>query len=140
MTVSGALLNRSLSRCGLLLLALMFFLVIGCGKSKPVGTVQGTVTFDGTPYTEAAVIFLSLTTGQGGTADIQSDGAFKITTPLPVDTYRVYLAPKLGAPTGEAQPVRIDQSIPDKYWNEAATDISIDIAEGPNTVEVRLQK
>jgi hypothetical protein len=139
MTVSGAPLNRSISRCGLLLV-LMFVLVTGCSKSKPVGTVQGTVTFDGTPYTEAAVIFLSLNSGQGGTADIQGDGTFKITTPLPVDTYRVYLAPKLGEPTGEAQPVRIDQSIPDKYWNEAATDISIDVAQGPNTVEVRLQK
>ena len=139
MTVSGSPLNRRLSRSGLLVV-LMFVLVIGCGKSEPVGTVQGTVTFDGTPYTNAAVIFLSLTTGQGGTADIQSDGTFKITTPLPVDTYRVYLAPKLGEATGEAQPVRIDQSIPDKYWNEAATDISIDVAEGSNTVEVRLQK
>ena len=139
MTVSGSPLNRRLSRSGLLVV-LMFVLVIGCGKSEPVGTVQGTVTFDGTPYTNAAVIFLSLTTGQGGTADIQSDGTFKITTPLPVDTYRVYLAPKLGEATGEAQPVRIDQSIPDKYWNEAATDISIDVAEGSNTVEVQLQK
>ena len=119
---------------------LLLVLAAGCGKSKPVGTVEGTVTLNGTPYSEAAVIFLSLTTGQGGTADIQADGKFKIIDPLPVDTYRVYLAPKLAAPTGQAQPVRIDQSVPDKYWNEAATDISIDVAEGKNTVEVKLEK
>jgi hypothetical protein len=122
------------------LLAIMLIAVIGCSKSKPVGTVQGTVTFDGAPYTEAAVIFLSMASGQGGTADIQSDGTFRITTSLPVDTYTVYLAPKLAAPTGEAQPVRIDQSIPDKYWNEASSDIKIDVVQGENKVEVRLVK
>jgi hypothetical protein len=139
MTDSGTPLYRSLSRSGLLFM-LLLVLAAGCGKSKPVGTVEGTVTLNGTPYSEAAVIFLSLTTGQGGTADIQADGKFKIIDPLPVDTYRVYLAPKLAAPTGQAQPVRIDQSVPDKYWNEAATDISIDVAEGENTVEVKLEK
>jgi hypothetical protein len=139
MTGSGTPRYRSLSRSGLLFV-LLLVLAAGCGKSKPVGTVEGAVTLNGTPYSGAAVIFLSLTTGQGGTADIQADGTFKITDPLPVDTYQVYLAPKLGEPTGQAQPVRIDQSVPDKYWNEASTDISIDVAEGKNTVEVKLAK
>jgi hypothetical protein len=94
---------------------------------------------NGEPYTDAAVVFLDMSTGQGGTANIEGGGTFKITTPLPVGTYTVYLAPKLGADTGEAQPVTIDQSVPEKYWNEASSDISIPVAEGANRVEVRLE-
>ncbi len=123
----------------MLTIALVAMLVAGCGKADPVGTVEGTVTLNGEPYSDAAVIFLSMATGQGGTADIGPGGSFKIANPLPVGTYTVYLAPKLGEPTGEAQPVTIDQSVPDKYWNEAASDISIDVSEGPNSVQVQLE-
>ena len=123
----------------MLTIALLAMLVAGCGKTDPVGTVEGTVTLNGEPYSDAAVIFLSMVTGQGGTADIGPGGSFKIATPLPVGTYIVYLAPKMGEPTGEAQPVTIDQSVPDKYWNEAASDISINVSEGPNSVQVQLE-
>ncbi len=121
------------------LLALLAVTVTGCGRPDPVGTVEGTVTLNGEPYSDASLVFLSMATGQGGTADIRPGGSFKVDTPLPVGTYTVYLAPKLGDPTGEAQPVTIDQSVPDKYWNEADSDISISVSEGPNTVEVRLE-
>lgn len=131
--------GRWIQGCSLLTMALLALLVVGCGKSDPVGTVEGTVTLNGEPYSDAAVVFLNMTTGQGGTADIGPGGSFKVNTPLPVGTYTVFLAPKLGEPTGEAQPVTIDQSVPDKYWNEAASDISVTVSEGPNTVQVQLE-
>jgi hypothetical protein len=120
-------------------MALLAMTIIGCGKSAPMGMVEGTVTLNGEPYSDAAVVFLSLTTGQGGTADIQAGGRFKFATPLPVGTYTVFLAPKLDPSASDEQPVIIDQSVPDKYWNEAASDISIQVSEGENKVEVRLE-
>ena len=124
----------------LVLLCLAPFAFAGCGSSKPMGTVKGTVTLNGAPYADAAVIFLSLTTGQAASADIQAGGAFALPAPLPTGSYTVYLAPKAAATSDEPKPVRIDQAVPDKYWNEAASDIKIDVKEGENDVKVELNK
>ena len=123
-----------------LLLAFTSLIAFGCSKPEPVGTVSGKVTLGDAPYTNADLVFLSLETGQGGTAEIQSDGSFQVSEPLAVGKYKVYLAPKLSQATGEAQPVTIDQSVPDKYWNEASSDISVTVKEGENDVQVSLQK
>lgn len=124
-------------------LAVVSLLVLpACGKAVvPAGTVKGTVTLDGEPYDNAAVMFLSLQTGQGGSADIQSGGSFALVDPLPVGSYKVFLAPKAStANLEEAAPVTIDTNVPDKYWNEAGTDITADVKEGENTVTVELKK
>ncbi|MBC8873920.1 MAG: carboxypeptidase regulatory-like domain-containing protein [Planctomycetes bacterium] len=114
---------------------------VGCGKSTPEGTVQGKVTLDDAPYADATVVFLSLETGQAGSADIQSDGTFRVEAPLPVGTYVVYLAPKADEDMGEQpKPETIDQTVPDKYWDEGASDIKIEIHEGENDVPVPLKK
>ncbi len=116
--------------------SLLSVVLVGCGgTSTPEGTVQGKVTLNGAPYTntEVAVVFLSLDSGQAGSADIQSDGTFRIETPLPVGTYTVLLGPKVGEDTAEAPtPETNDQAVPEKYWNEASSDISIEVVEGKN--------
>ncbi len=115
--------------------------VSGCEKKVPTGTVQGKVTLNDAPFSNASVMFLSLKTGKGGSADIQPDGTFKLSTPLPTGSYKVYLAPKVAeAADGKPVPATIDTSVPDKYWNESSTDISVDVAEGPNNVPVPLKK
>lgn len=124
----------------LVLVCLASFTFAGCEKSKPMGTVKGTVMLNGAPYADAAVIFLSLTTGQAASADIQAGGTFQLPAPLPTDTYTVYLAPKTADASDEPKPVSIDQSVPDKYWNEAASDIKIEVKEGENDVKVELKK
>ena len=124
------------------LLALVSSLVmLGCAKPVATGTVKGAVTLDGEPYDNAAVMFLSLQTGQAGTADIQSGGSFTLVDPLPVGSYKVFLTPKASTSNPEeAAPVQIDTNVPDKYWNEASTDITADVKEGENTVTVELKK
>lgn len=124
----------------LVLFCLVPFTFAGCGSSKPMGTVKGTVTLNGSPYADAAVIFLSLKTGQAASADIQAGGAFQLTEPLPTGTYTVYLAPKAAGASDQPAPVSIDRAVPDKYWNEAASDIKIDVKEGANDVKVELIK
>ncbi len=113
---------------------------VGCAKTTPVGTVKGKVTLNDAPYGDAAVIFLSLETGKGGSSNINADGTFALKDPLPVGTYKVYLAPKVGEASDQPKPVSMDKAVPDKYWNEAATDISIKVAAGPNDVKVELRK
>jgi hypothetical protein len=124
----------------LLLVCLCSLPFLGCKKTAPTGTVQGTVLFNGTPYSNAAVVFLSMQTGQGGSVDIGTDGKFQLKAPLPVGTYKVYLAPKVGEPTDQPKPVSIDATVPEKYWNEASTDVSIEVKAGPNDVKVEFRK
>lgn len=117
-------------------------LTVGCsGEHIPTGTVTGTVQLDGKPYSDADVIFLSLDSGKGATGAVQADGSFTLSDPIPVGIYQIFLAPK-APPEGqdEPTPVKIDQSVPDKYWNESSTDLSTQITEGENTVLVELKK
>lgn len=131
---------KQLSSCTVLAVHFLCLVITGCSSSDPAGTVEGKVTLDGAPYTGASVVFISLETGQGGTAEIQPDGTFRIETPMPVGSYKVYLEPKTGA-TEPADPSvagfestvsEVDNSVPAKYWNEADSDITIDVAEGAN--------
>ena len=117
----------------------------GCGSGeppKPVGTVHGTVTLDGQPYTGAQVVFLALQTGQGGTANINPDGTYRILNPMWAGVYQVYLAPALPSADvqTEAVPVYMDEAVDEKFWNETSTDIVCHLKEGDNVFEVKLVK
>ena len=105
-----------------------------------MGTVKGTVTLNGQPYADAVVVFLSPKSGQAASVEIQPGGTFQLPSPLPADSYTVYLAPKPGGESDQPNPVNIDAAVPEKYWNEAASDIKIDVEEGDNDVQVQLKK
>lgn len=133
----------SLRRWAVLLTPCLLLAVACSSPSQPTGTVRGTVTLGDAPYDKAAVMLFSPTTGPVGIADLQPGGTFAMIDPIPVGTYTVYLAPKsVDSGDGSAQPmaVTIDESVPDKYWNEASSDVSIEVKEGPNEVTVKLVK
>ncbi len=122
----------------------------GCNSTAvPTGTVAGKVTLGDEPYTGAAVVFFNTETGQGGTANIQSDGTFKIGEPIPTGKYVVYLALEISEPEptnpggSEVEgsvSMTPDEDVPAKYWNEADSDIIHEITEGSNNVTVELKK
>lgn len=120
-------------------MVLLIVFCLGCSQEDPKGTVKGKVEYNGKPYTEAAVCFVDLTSGMAASDNIEDDGTFQL-EPLPLGTYKVYLAPKIGDPLAEAKPVKIDNSIPSKYWNESATDISHEVTAGINEMTVELKK
>ncbi|WDQ15061.1 carboxypeptidase regulatory-like domain-containing protein [Rhodopirellula sp. P2] len=122
-------------------LAFLTTISIGCSDSPPEGTVEGIVTLNGKPYDDAAVMFLDATTGQAAGTDIQDGGQFALKEPVPTGTYSVYLAPRT-VPMEEGSPeaVKIDESVPEKYWNEASTDIQAIVNEGENSVTIELKK
>lgn len=113
---------------------------VGCNPQADTGTVVGTVTLNGNPYTDAAVILFSPATGQGGSANIDADGRFTLPAPIPTGEYTVYLAPRIEETMPEdPKPVSIDQSVPTKYWDESSSDIVIQVNQGVNETEVRLE-
>ena len=128
----------------MVLTCLLTVLFVGCGEAPiPTGTVKGKVTLDDAPYAEdGSVVFMSTDTGQAGTADIQSDGTFSLTDPLQVGSYAVFIGPKSAeSEDGMQEPSeeKIDESLPEKYTNEASTDIKIEIVEGENDVLVPMK-
>jgi len=117
-------------------------IVPGCtrGKTKPKGSVEGKVVFNGQPYTEASVVFLNQETGQGGSANIQADGSFRLPEKVEIGNYIVYLAPKMEEnPAAEPKPVYIDKTVPEKYWNEATSDIRVEVKTGSNQFTIELK-
>ncbi|MEO9595273.1 carboxypeptidase regulatory-like domain-containing protein [Rhodopirellula bahusiensis] len=122
-------------------IALFTTLSLGCSESPSVGTVAGTVSLNGKPYADAAVMFLDSTTGQAAGTDIQAGGEFSLKDPIPTGTYSVYLAPKTVPMTeGSPEAVKIDEAVPEKYWNEATTDVQAVVNEGENSVTIELMK
>lgn len=129
--------QKFLTFFALVCFGLVFF---GCSPRADTGTVLGTVTLNDSPYTDAAVILLSPATGQGGSANIDADGRFALPAPIPTGEYKVYLAPRIEETMPEEpKPVSIDQSVPLKYWDETSSDIVIQVNQGVNEAEVRLE-
>lgn len=134
--------TKPLAYCLALTLGLTMIGTAGCNKPAPAGKVKGKVLLNDKPYSEAAVSFMDLQSGQAGSADIQPDGTFQLTTPLRPGKYTVFLSPKVvTADTTEApKPISTDRTVPEKYWSETTSGITVEIKEGDNDVPVTLKK
>lgn len=115
-------------------------MVGGCTPQPTTGTVSGMVTLDGEPYSDAALMFVDLTSGQAANAEIEPGGTFKVEQPMRVGTYKVYLAPPAVEETAEPAAVTMDAAVAEKYWNESTTDLEITVEEGENDVKIELKK
>lgn len=111
-------------------------LAAGCGEPPfPKGTVRGTIEVNGKTYSNPNdIVLLSTATGQGATAPIQPDGTFEITEAIPTGTYVAFFTPRADPNATSAVPVTIDTTIPDKYWNEATSDLEVNVEAGENQV------
>lgn len=116
--------------------AILALTLLGCGEPPiPTGTVRGTIEVNGKAYGgNAEIALLSPSTGQGATAPIEADGTFEIDKPLPTGEYVAFLTPRSDPNATGAVPVTIDTSVPDKYWNEAMSDLRVNIDAGENQV------
>ena len=126
----------------LALVGLPAVLLLGCGGSVPTGTVKGRVTLDDAPFSNASIAFICHETGQADSVDINSDGTFEIAAPLQVGSYVAFLAPRAMVEVeGKEGPVSMtgDSTVPEKYWDESASDIKVEIVEGDNDVTVALK-
>ena len=113
----------------------------GCKPGEHVGAVSGSVLLEGEPYGSVAVVFFSLATGDGGSANVRGDGTFSLPSKLPVGEYRVYLAPVVPSEdVGDASPVgvKIDQAVPARYWSESTSDLVVTVQTGVNQCVIEL--
>ncbi len=120
----------------------LLLITAGCSKGNPTGTVSGTVTVKGKAYTDASVMFVSLTTGHGAGGDIDGSGKYKLSDPIPVGQYTAYFAPKSIPPdqgTAAPVPVHMDKAVAQKYWSESSSDLKFDVKEGPNDIAIEIK-
>ncbi|QDU48315.1 carboxypeptidase-like regulatory domain-containing protein [Gimesia panareensis] len=140
-------LNPAPTLSRLTLCLLLTALVTGCGAGVdevPKGTVKGTVKLDGKPLSGARVNFTSGTAGAGAYADLQQDGTYAISDPIPAGDYKVYLSsPGLGdAPPDESGNQEMKDAlkgVPEKYQSDQSTDLQTVIKEGENTFDIDLK-
>ncbi len=123
-------------------LMLMVGVFAGCDSGPATGSVSGTVTLDGKPYEKGIVNLIDVQTGQAGNAEVSAGGKFSLSSPIRVGTYSVFMtpvAPPMPTDGSPPPPVQVDQSLPDKYRNEAMTDIKVEVKEGSNTVKIEMK-
>jgi hypothetical protein len=127
--------------------AVMLSMLAGCGRGERLGEIGGRVTLDGTPLTEATVMFASDGVGVARMASVDASGSYAIKTHaavgLPPGRYEVSIVPgvignplaggsaPLQAPPG-APRAREVRRIPKRYQSAQTSDISIEVRAGKN--------
>jgi hypothetical protein len=131
------------SRTRGLVLQLLLLVLAGCGTAKePVVRVQGRVTFQGQPVTNALVIFQKEDSAEAVFAELNAEGGFQIATHnragLPAGRYRVAVKPVPGADSPpplagmekDAPPPRPHPHIPAKFHTVESSGLTITVAMG----------
>ncbi len=121
-------------------------LLVGCGSGvepKVMGTVSGKVTLGDKALTIGRVAFVSSTVGASSFGDLKEGGTYTLGGPIPVGEYRVFITPPdLGdTPAGleSEQPQDELKDVPEKYLDEATTDLKATVKEGENTCDFDLK-
>ena len=122
-------------------------LAVGCSNpAEPMGKVFGRVTLQEQPLGEGSIIFTNAEKGVYITAALQHDGSYEVESSggrgLPLGNYRVYLAPAPGEPLTKANPVpkaRPGPAIPARYRDAKSSGLKLEVKEGDNPFDVKLQ-
>lgn len=123
------------------------FLTAGCGgRGEPLGKVFGTVTLQDQPVAGGSIVFANAEKGVYMSAPLKQDGSYEVATArgqgLPLGTYRVSLAPPPGEPLTKDNPKpkpRTEPEIPPRYRDAKTSKLQLEVKEGDNQFDVRLQ-
>ena len=137
----------SMLRLGIALVSLAALAgVMGCGDRGPkLASVRGTVTYKGKPVPNGTVTFIPAS-GQHATGEIRPDGSYTLTSFRPGDgaipgTYKVVVV-AIQDMTGRLPEDRTPLPppiVPNKYTSIATTDISVEVKEGENQIDLPLR-
>jgi len=135
-------------------LALGLLALAGCGRgpNPALRTVTGTVTWKGSPLTQAAVRFIPVgdTRGGGGWGSTDEAGQYTLTDVrggagvLP-GSYKVVISKRVSAQGAvETKPVGpIDsaarETLPAYYSSQHETTLTAEVIDGPNTLKFALE-
>ncbi len=154
------------------LLAAVMAASVGCGSSKPKAVptemVEGVVTLDGQPVSEATVTFLPVQEGAGASATgmTDSEGKYTLTAvgagigaqrgagTLPGEYYvgveKVGLpdipaaadlgeSAKSSAASGRPQDVKVTYIVPEKFRDPVSSGIKVTVKAGQNNIPIELK-
>lgn len=148
--------NRHGFGVGVLCVALGASFCVGCGDNG-MSQVTGVVTLDGAPLTTGRVQFFP-TEGYPSKGDIQPDGSYELSTKEPGDgvkpgEYRVTVEAVEVSTTGSPPKSLMDELqgggsdyraesrslVPPIYSQTISTPLTETVAEGQNTIDIKLQ-
>jgi hypothetical protein len=112
----------------------------GCSSGRPMGKVSGKVTLQGRPLTAGTVQFTNDKLGAGVSAVLDTEGSYRVETPVPTGLYEVtILPPPPPAPHEMDKAARLPRSnIPVKFQDPKTSGLSATIQEGANTADFAL--
>ncbi|HTK77536.1 MAG TPA: hypothetical protein VL371_19885 [Gemmataceae bacterium] len=126
---------------------LLVCLLLGCGAAGPkTAIVKGTVTYKGKPVPNGTVMFIPAS-GQHATGEIRPDGSYALSSFRPGDgaipgKYKVVvvamqdMAGRLPEDRNPLPP----PIVPNKYSSIATTDLTAEVKEGENTIDLPLRE
>ena len=130
---------------GCLAASLFVFIGVGCGEKTVVEEkfeVEGSVTMDSKPLTNATISFQDPDSGASDAAELDAGGKFKLS--LPAGKYEVTFTPPAGkAPTGEGAMEAVEKetkNIPLGYQTGHTSGEVREIQSGTNTLKFELSK
>lgn len=117
---------------------------VGCsGTAIPTATVQGKVTFDDKPVTDAKVQLQHAETGNAAVATVDGEGKYSISTPIHAGKYSAIVVPNDEAPAAGsvATPPKPKEhkDIPEKYRQVATSGFTTTINKGENTFDLPMK-
>jgi hypothetical protein len=126
-------------RCRAVLFLLFTMVIIGCGK--PVGSLQGNVTYEGDKLTQGTVDVMA-SDGSVKHGFISEDGSYKVEDigvgPATI-TVAVYTFTKGRRKKGEPE-AKTGVVLPEKYFQHDTTPLKVTIASGRQTHDLQLTK
>jgi hypothetical protein len=136
----------------------VFFLLAGCGPSRPrTVPVSGRVTWQGRPVVDGIVVFYPAT-GRPATGIIAADGTYRLRTFDPNDgvvlgkhcvtieakrTIHARLAPKSmeeemrGSPAGAPEPT-VEWLVPEKYSQQSTSPLTAEVTGDSKPIDFAL--
>jgi hypothetical protein len=135
------------------LLLLLILVIAGCARGPRIVPVSGTITLDGQPVKDAAVMFMlnpdnRIATGITDAAGRYSlsthpagNGAFEGTHTVTVSLYRDESSPGTNTPEGAVSGsslVKIVWLVPEKYSQPAASGLTATVSRSQSTYDFQL--
>lgn len=118
-------------------------LLAGCGESKQLGTVTGSVRYRGDAVSEGIVSLYSPELAVGNEAAIRPDGSFSVGG-LPFGPYRVAIHPPSivqdfgGKSAASMEPKEVG-NIPEKYRNPSTSGFTCDVASREVRIDLSME-
>jgi len=121
--------------------------ILGCSKEENLGTIHGTVTYDGSPVTEGTISFRGQEDGLSVSDELDAEGKYEVTAAggIPPGTYKAFIVPpevevSIGPDVSPVMKPKDMPNLPKEYRSIRTTPLSAEVTTGDNEVNFELKK